>query len=125
MILSFWFCVALNPYSLCFYNGQIPECVIDKNSLAYNRGRAWIDGAPKEVVKAYAKQSEEELKSFLHCRAEEMASGALLFLLMAGRTDNKKPQHQLGDPITKAKHPFTQCMDNAWNDLLNEASIPL
>lgn len=102
---------------------QIPESVVDKNSPAYNRGRAWIDGAPKEVVEAYARQSEEDLKSFLRCRAEEMASGALLFLLMAGRPDSKQPENQLGDPVTRAKHPFTDCMDNAWNDLLNEGLI--
>lgn len=108
--------------SALHWMSRIPEAVLNKNSPSWNRGKAWIDGAPQEVVKAYAKQSEEDLKAFLHCRAEEMVSGGLLFLLMAGRPDSE-PQNQIGDPISRAKHPFTDCMDQAWNDLVNESLI--
>lgn len=109
--------------SALHWMSRIPEAVLDKNSHAWNQGRAWIDGARNEVVEAYAKQSEEDLKAFLRCRAEEMVSGGLLFILMAGRSDSEHPENQLGDPDTKAKHPFTNVMDQAWNDLVKENLI--
>ncbi|XP_058079558.1 gibberellic acid methyltransferase 2 [Magnolia sinica] len=102
---------------------QIPEVVLDKRSPAWNKGRAWIDGAKKEVVEAYAKQSEEDLMAFLRCRREEIVVGGVLFILMAGRQGSQPPENQLGDPDSRAKHPFTSSMDQAWEDLLNEGLI--
>ncbi|XP_077230623.1 gibberellic acid methyltransferase 2-like [Tasmannia lanceolata] len=102
---------------------KIPEAVLDKRSPAWNKGRAWIDGAKEEVVEAYAKQSEEDLKAFLRCRREEIVEGGMLFILMAGRPGSQRPENQLGDPDSRAKHPFTSSMDQAWEDLLNEALI--
>ncbi|KAK1292687.1 Gibberellic acid methyltransferase 2 [Acorus calamus] len=86
------------------------------------QGRAWIEGARKEVLEAYARQSEEDLKAFLQCRKEEMVKGGLLFILMAGRSHPQR-EDQLGDPDTRAKHPFTSSMDQAWQDLLDEGLI--
>lgn len=97
---------------------------MDRRSPAWNKGRAWIDGAKEEVVEAYARQSEEDLKAFLRCRREEMTEGGLLFLLMAGRPGSQPPENQLGDPESRAKHPFTGTMDQAWEDLLNEVCNP-
>ncbi|XP_068661025.1 gibberellic acid methyltransferase 2-like [Aristolochia californica] len=102
---------------------KIPEEVLDKRSPAWNKGRAWIDGAKKEVVEAYARQSEEDLKAFLQCRREEIVEGGVLFILMAGRPGSEKPENQLGDPDSRAKHPFTSYMDQAWQDLINEGLI--
>ncbi|XP_010922871.2 gibberellic acid methyltransferase 2 [Elaeis guineensis] len=102
---------------------QIPDAVLDKQSPSWNKGRAWIDGAKKEVVEAYAKQSEEDLTAFLQCRKEEIVEGGMLFILMAGRPDSQQPENQLSDPDTRAKHPFTTSMDEAWEDLLNEGLI--
>ncbi|XP_010276464.1 PREDICTED: gibberellic acid methyltransferase 2 isoform X2 [Nelumbo nucifera] len=102
---------------------RIPEVVLDKRSLAWNKGRAWIDGAKKEVVEAYAKQSDEDLRAFLQCRREEIVEGGTLFILMAGRQGLEQPENQLGDPDSRAKHPFTSSMDQAWEDLLNEGLI--
>ncbi|RWR79645.1 gibberellic acid methyltransferase 2 isoform X2 [Cinnamomum micranthum f. kanehirae] len=102
---------------------QIPKPVLDNTSLAWNKGRAWIDGAKEEVVEAYAKQSEEDLISFLQCRREEIVEGGILFILMAGRPGSLHPEHQLGDPDSRAKHPFTSSMDQAWEDLLNEGLV--
>ena len=93
---------------------------MDNTSPAWNKGRAWIEGAKKEVVGAYAKQSEEDLIAFLQCRREEIVEGGILFILMGGRPGSLHPQHQLGDPDSRAKHPFTSSMDQAWEDLLNE-----
>ncbi|ERM97195.1 hypothetical protein AMTR_s00119p00041570 [Amborella trichopoda] len=102
---------------------QIPKRVLQKSSGAWNKGRAWIDGAEADVVAAYARQSEEDLLAFLRCRREEMVEGGLLFLLMAGRDGSQGAENQLGDPESRAKHPFTSSMDEAWRDLLNEGLI--
>ena len=97
--------------------------MLDKKSASWNRGRAWIDGAKKEVVDAYVRQSEEDLEAFLNCRKEEIVEGGMLFLLMAGRPGSQRPENQLGDPDSRAKHPFTSSMDQAWQDLLNEVCV--
>ncbi|ONK78088.1 uncharacterized protein A4U43_C02F14190 [Asparagus officinalis] len=102
---------------------RVPEEVLDKKLPAWNNGRAWIDGAKKEVVDAYAKQSSEDLLAFLNCRKKEIVEGGMLFLLMAGRPDSQRPENQLGDPDSRAKHPFTSSMDQAWKDLLDEGLI--
>ncbi|KAK9170631.1 hypothetical protein Syun_002771 [Stephania yunnanensis] len=102
---------------------QIPESVLDKRSRAWNEGRAWIDGAKREVVEAYAKQSKDDLMAFLRCRREEIVKGGMLFMLMAGRPGSNRPEEQIGDPDSRAKHPFTSSMDQAWEDLLNEGLI--
>ncbi|XP_077234492.1 gibberellic acid methyltransferase 2-like [Tasmannia lanceolata] len=102
---------------------KIPEGVLDKRLPAWNKGRAWIDSAKEEVIDAYAKQSAEDLKAFLQCRREEIVEGGMLFILMAGRPGSQPPENQLGDPVSRAKHPFTNSMDQAWEDLLNEGLI--
>lgn len=96
---------------------------MDKRLGAWNKGRAWIDGAKKEVVQAYAKQSEEDLENFLRYRKEEMVEGGVLFMLMGGRPVSQQPENQLGDSDSRAKHPFTTSMDKAWQDLLDEVII--
>ncbi|KAH7572796.1 hypothetical protein JRO89_XS03G0015600 [Xanthoceras sorbifolium] len=100
---------------------KIPDGVLDKRSAARNKGRAWIEGAKKEVVEAYAKQAEKDLEDFLNCRKEEIAAGGVLFIMMGGRPESQPAENQLGDPESRAKHPFTISMDQAWEDLLNEA----
>lgn len=65
----------------------------------------------------------EDLEAFLQCRREEIVEGGLLFILMAGRPGSQQPENQLGDPDSRAKHPFTNSMDQAWEDLLQEGLI--
>lgn len=96
---------------------------MDTKSPAWNGGRAWIDGGKKEVVEAYRKQSSQDLNNFLRCRKEEIVEGGMLFILMAGRPESQQPENQLGDPDSRAKHPFTNSMDLAWQDLLNEVDL--
>ncbi|KAG0488702.1 hypothetical protein HPP92_007309 [Vanilla planifolia] len=101
---------------------RIPEAVLDRQSPAWNNGRVWIDGAKQEVVDAYAAQSEEDLDNFLLCRQSEIVEGGVLFLLMAGRPSLQRPENQLNDEDTRAKHPFT-IIDQAWSDLVDEGSL--
>ncbi|WOL18033.1 gibberellic acid methyltransferase 2 isoform X1 [Canna indica] len=102
---------------------KIPAAVLDEKSKAWNKGRVWIDGARKEVVEAYAEQAAEDLRVFLRCRKEEMKEGGMLFIVMGGRERLQQPENQLGDPDSRAKHPFTTSMDRAWQDLLIEGLI--
>lgn len=109
-------------FNFPLYINQIPDAVLDKRSASWNKGRVWIDGAKKEVVEAYAKQSEEDLENFLRCRKEEIVHGGMLFMLMGGRPGFQHPENQLGDPDSSAKHPFATSMDQAWQDLLKMVS---
>ena len=43
-----------------------------------------------------------------------------MFILMGGRPESQPPENQLGDADSRAKHPFTTSMDQAWQDLLDE-----
>ncbi|KAF8102703.1 hypothetical protein N665_0197s0063 [Sinapis alba] len=101
---------------------QIPEKVLEKGSArTWNKGKTWVEGAKKEVVDAYAEQSDKDLDDFLKCRKEEMVKGGVLFVLMAGRPSGSSSQ--FGDQDSRAKHPFTTTMEQAWQDLINEGLI--
>ncbi|KAG7541399.1 SAM dependent carboxyl methyltransferase [Arabidopsis thaliana x Arabidopsis arenosa] len=100
---------------------QIPERVMEKGSKSWNKGRVWIEGAEKEVVEAYAEQSDKDLVEFLKCRKEEIVVGGVLFMLMGGRPSGS--ENQIGDPDSSLKHPFTTLMDQAWQDLVDEVLL--
>ncbi|KAG2333211.1 hypothetical protein Bca52824_004391 [Brassica carinata] len=100
---------------------KIPEKVLEKGSRTWNKGKTWIEGTKKEVVDAYAEQSDKDLDDFLKCRKEEMVEGGVLFVLMGGRPSGSSSQ--FGDQDTRAKHPFTTTMEQAWQDLIDEGLI--
>ncbi|CAH2069766.1 unnamed protein product [Thlaspi arvense] len=100
---------------------QIPEKVLEKRSKTWNKGKTWIEGAEKEVVDAFAEQSDKDLDDFLKCRKEEMIKGGVLFVLMGGRPSGSSSQ--FGDQGSRAKHPFTTTMEQAWQDLIDEGLI--
>lgn len=91
---------------------------MEKGSKTWNKGRVWIEGAEKEIVEAYAEQSDKDLVQFLKCRKEEIVVGGVLFMLMGGRPAGSVSQS--GDPDSSLKHPFTTLMDQAWQDLVDE-----
>ncbi|KAF8099513.1 hypothetical protein N665_0243s0075, partial [Sinapis alba] len=99
---------------------QIPEKVMEKGSKTWNKGRVWIQGAEKEVVEAYAEQSDNDLVEFLKCRKKEIVVGGVLFMLMAGRPSGLVSQ--LSDD-SRLKLIFTTLMDQAWQDLVDEGLI--
>ncbi|KAF8099862.1 hypothetical protein N665_0236s0023 [Sinapis alba] len=100
---------------------QIPEKVVEKGTRTWNKGKTWIEGTKKEVVDAYAEQSDKDLDNFLKCRKEEMVEGGVLFVLMGGRPSGSSSQ--FGDQDTRTKHPFTTTMEQAWQDLIDEGLI--
>lgn len=94
---------------------------MEKGSKTWNKGRTWIEGAKKEVVDAFAEQSDKDLDDFLKCRKEEMVKGGVLFVLMAGRPSGSVSQ--IGDQDSRAKHPLTTTMEQAWQDLVDEVNL--
>lgn len=88
-----------------------------KGSERWNKGRAWIQGAQREVVEAYAEQSDKDLVQFLKCRKEEIMVGGMLFMLMTGRPSDL--ESQVSDE-SRLKLIFTTFMDQAWQDLVDE-----
>ncbi|CAH2077884.1 unnamed protein product [Thlaspi arvense] len=100
---------------------QIPEKVMEKGSKTWNKGTVWIEGAEKEVVEAYAEQSEKDLLEFLKCRKEEIVVGGVLFMLMGGRPSGLVSQ--VTDHDSRLKHLFNTLMDQAWQDLVDEGLI--
>ncbi|XP_062016389.1 indole-3-acetate O-methyltransferase 1 [Rosa rugosa] len=96
---------------------QVPESVVDKRSTAYNKGRVFIHGAEECTAKAYKKQYQTDLASFLRARSKEMKKGGSMFLVCLGRT-SVDPTDQGGPGILFGTH-----FQDAWDDLLQEGLI--
>ncbi|XP_030551501.1 loganic acid O-methyltransferase-like [Rhodamnia argentea] len=63
---------------------EVPEKVTDRDSAAWNKGRAHYTSAPEEVVKAYAEQFAKDMEEFLRTRADEVVSGGMMVIIMPG-----------------------------------------
>ncbi|KAJ6314540.1 hypothetical protein OIU78_018090 [Salix suchowensis] len=96
---------------------QVPECVLDKRSAAYNKGRVFIHDASESTTNAYRKQFQADLAGFLSARSQEMKSGGSMFLVCLGRT-SADPTDQGG-----AGHLFGTHFQDAWDDLVQEVII--
>ncbi|CAI9275031.1 unnamed protein product [Lactuca saligna] len=64
---------------------KVPQGVIEKDSRAWNKGRLHYGGADNEVVMAYREQHMKDVDGFLKARAEEVASGGMVVVLVPGR----------------------------------------
>ncbi|XP_019459735.1 PREDICTED: indole-3-acetate O-methyltransferase 1-like [Lupinus angustifolius] len=96
---------------------QIPECVLDKRSSAYNKGRVYIHGAGESTTNAYKKQFQTDLAGFLSARSVEMKRGGSMFLVCLGRT-SADPTDQGGAGLLFGTH-----FQDAWDDLVQEGLI--
>ncbi|KAM6553720.1 hypothetical protein CsatB_014482 [Cannabis sativa] len=96
---------------------QVPECVLDKRSAAYNKGRVFIHGANEITAKAYKKQFQMDLAGFLTSRSKEMKRGGSMFLVCLGRT-SLDPTDQGGAGLLFGTH-----FQDAWDDLIQEGLI--
>ncbi|KAL8144241.1 hypothetical protein V2J09_017273 [Rumex salicifolius] len=96
---------------------QVPECVLEKKSVAYNKGKVFIHGASVYTANAYKKQFQADLASFLRARAIEMKRGGTMFLVCLGRTA-ADPTDQGGPGLLFGTH-----FQDAWNDLVQEGLI--
>ena len=63
---------------------KVPEKLLNKNSVAWNKGRVHYASAPDEVAQAYSTQFAKDITTFLECRAKELVVGGLMVLIMLG-----------------------------------------
>ncbi|KAL5729929.1 indole-3-acetate O-methyltransferase [Ranunculus cassubicifolius] len=96
---------------------QVPESVMNKRSVAYNRGRVFIHGASESTTMAYKKQFQTDLAGFLKSRSHELKKGGSMFLVCLGRT-SVDPSDQGG-----AGRLFGTHFQDAWNDLVRERLV--
>ncbi|KAF3432236.1 hypothetical protein FNV43_RR26975 [Rhamnella rubrinervis] len=61
---------------------EVPKAVTDSSSPAYNKGKIHCTNARKEVTEAYAAQYAKDLDMFFSARAQDVAVGGLLALLV-------------------------------------------
>ncbi|XP_040998200.1 loganic acid O-methyltransferase-like [Juglans microcarpa x Juglans regia] len=102
-------------YAIHWLSRAPPE-VGDLDSATCNKGRLYYRNATKEVGQAYSAQFEKDMESFLSARADELAPGGLMAILMSGRKDETLPiQSSLG--------PQYQAMESSLLDLVNEGII--
>ncbi|KAK4373911.1 hypothetical protein RND71_004588 [Anisodus tanguticus] len=96
---------------------QVPDVVLDKRSVAYNKGRIYIHGANEITANAYKKQFQTDLAGFLAARSKEMKRGGSMFLVCLGRT-SVDPTDQGGAGLLFGTH-----FQDAWDDLVQEGLI--
>ncbi|RXH77254.1 hypothetical protein DVH24_023528 [Malus domestica] len=58
-----------------------------KNSPAWNKGRIHYSNSTDEVVRAYEAQHAEDMECFLNARAQEIADGGMMVLVIPGRSN--------------------------------------
>ena len=92
---------------------RVPQELGDLKSAAYNRGRIFYSNAPYEVGKAYAAQYAMDMECFLAARAEEVAPGGLMALLIPGRPDGALPAESSIGPVF-------QVLEDCLVDMANE-----
>ncbi|XP_076907523.1 indole-3-acetate O-methyltransferase 1-like [Bidens hawaiensis] len=96
---------------------QVPDMVMDKSSMAYNKGKIFIHGANKITANAYKKQFQTDLAGFLKMRSKEMKKGGSMFIALLGRT-SEDPTDQGGAGLLFGTH-----FQDAWDDLVQEGLI--
>ncbi|KAJ9552711.1 hypothetical protein OSB04_016756 [Centaurea solstitialis] len=78
---------------------QVPKEVLEKSSLAWNKGRVHYGGANEEVITAFRQQYVKDMDRFLKCRAEEVVSGGLVVVLVPGRPDGVPHSECIGNVL--------------------------
>ncbi|KAK6930526.1 SAM dependent carboxyl methyltransferase [Dillenia turbinata] len=93
-----------------------PKQLSDLNSPACNKGKITYADAHNEVVEAFASHFAKDMDSFLVARAQELAPGGLLSILIACRPDGMHP----------SKSPFGLFLDpleSSFVDMVNEGRL--
>lgn len=95
---------------------KVPEEITDASSPSFNKGRIFYANAPSEVGQAYRAQHARDIEAFLGARAEEVAPGGLMALLLSGRHDGTSPaEYSLG--------PVFEPLESTLLDLANEGVL--
>ncbi|KAM0980153.1 hypothetical protein FF1_015911 [Malus domestica] len=100
---------------------RVPKEVVDRNSPAWNKGRIVYSNSTDEVLRAYEAQHAEDMECFLHARAQEIANGGLMVLIIPGRP-NGTP-HSLSS-VNQAHQLLGSClMDLAMKGVVQEEKV--
>ncbi|KAL1543579.1 gibberellin A4 carboxyl methyltransferase [Salvia divinorum] len=78
---------------------KAPEGLTVEGSPAWNGGKIHYSGAPDAVARAYEQQFEEDMEMFFRCRAQEIAAGGLILIIMAAVADTHC-QHRVAKMLT-------------------------
>ncbi|CAK9144639.1 unnamed protein product [Ilex paraguariensis] len=70
---------------------KVPKKLLDKKSLAWNKGKIHYIGASDEVRNACAAQFEKDMENFLNARSKEIIAGGMMVLIMVGLPDDFQP----------------------------------
>nr|ABK26547.1 unknown [Picea sitchensis] len=93
---------------------KVPDCVVDRNSPAWNGGAVYI--SRDEVGAAYLSQFRKDFSAFLEARAEEMVPGGCMFICLTGRNSvDIKEQSGIGH--------ISHYMEAAFEELIKEGMI--
>ncbi|GLJ54758.1 hypothetical protein SUGI_1176200 [Cryptomeria japonica] len=98
---------------------QVPKCVGNEGLCFYNRGKVWINGGRAEVARAYAEQSQKDLREFFRWRGHEMAKGGVMFICAMGRPNGANAEHQ----VTPEGEYCGPDFEAAWDDLISEGIV--
>ncbi|KAM6581593.1 hypothetical protein CsatA_005367 [Cannabis sativa] len=98
-------------YSLHWLS-KVPKGLVSERGEAHNKGNIYITKtSPEVVVKAYLAQFEEDFRTFLRCRSEEIVVGGCMVLTMLGSIISNDPKHLM------------EIMGRAFNDMVSEGII--
>ncbi|KAK6930531.1 SAM dependent carboxyl methyltransferase [Dillenia turbinata] len=95
---------------------KTPRELSDLNSPVCNKGKITYADARNEVVEAFASQFAKDMDSFLVARAQELAPGGLLSILIPCRPDGMHP----------SKSPFGllfESLESSFVDMVNEGRL--
>ncbi|XP_057509306.1 loganic acid O-methyltransferase-like isoform X1 [Actinidia eriantha] len=74
---------------------KVPEDLLDKSSPAWNKGRIHYTNASEQVANAYANQFAKDMEVFLDARADEIAVGGMMVVIMPALPDGVHPSQIL------------------------------
>lgn len=99
-------------YALQWLSMAPPE-IGDMNSPSCNKGRISHLNAPDEVGQAYSAQYAKDMESFLSARAQELAPGGLMAILIPSSKDGNLPAQT-------SPGPYIQPLESSLLDMGNE-----
>ncbi|XP_031275082.1 loganic acid O-methyltransferase-like [Pistacia vera] len=73
---------------------KAPEELVDRKSLAWNKGRVHYTNAAEEVCDAYAAQFRKDMENFLDARGKEIVVGGLMVLTVSAIPNGMCLSHQ-------------------------------
>ncbi|GFZ21294.1 S-adenosyl-L-methionine-dependent methyltransferases superfamily protein [Actinidia rufa] len=74
---------------------KVPEDLLDKSSPAWNKGRIHCKNASEQVANAYANQFAKDMEVFLDARADEIAVGGMMVVIMPAHPEGDRPSQSM------------------------------